>query len=105
MDPVVCVQIGDQRKYTSVKESTNCPYYNEVHTYISYMYMSSMGRIFFKTKFGGNWREITGKLINANCATDVERRKEQNDVFTIILLFPTSCPINYLVDINSVAPT
>lgn len=30
MDPVVCVQVGDQRKYTSVKESTNCPYYNEV---------------------------------------------------------------------------
>lgn len=30
MDPVVCVQIGDQKKYTSVKESTNCPYYNEV---------------------------------------------------------------------------
>jgi len=32
MDPVVCVQIGDQRKYTSVKESTNCPYYNEVRS-------------------------------------------------------------------------
>lgn len=30
MDPVVCVQVADQRKYTSVKESTNCPYYNEV---------------------------------------------------------------------------
>lgn len=30
MDPVVCIQIGDQKKYTSVKESTNCPYYNEV---------------------------------------------------------------------------
>lgn len=30
MDPVVCVQVGDSRKYTSVKESTNCPYYNEV---------------------------------------------------------------------------
>nr|CAD7590206.1 unnamed protein product [Timema genevievae] len=30
MDPVVCVQVGEQRKYTSVKESTNCPYYNEV---------------------------------------------------------------------------
>ncbi|CAG9782017.1 unnamed protein product [Diatraea saccharalis] len=29
MDPVVCVQVGDVRKYTSVKESTNCPYYNE----------------------------------------------------------------------------
>ncbi|KAK2155005.1 hypothetical protein LSH36_251g03020 [Paralvinella palmiformis] len=30
MDPVVCVQVGDQKKYTSVKESTNCPYWNEV---------------------------------------------------------------------------
>jgi hypothetical protein len=31
MDPVVCVSVGDQKKYTSVKESTNCPYYNEVN--------------------------------------------------------------------------
>ena len=31
MDPVVCIQVGDIKKYTSVKESTNCPYYNEVH--------------------------------------------------------------------------
>lgn len=30
MDPVVCVQVGEVKKYTSVKESTNCPYYNEV---------------------------------------------------------------------------
>lgn len=30
MDPVVCVQVGDHKKYTSVKENTNCPYYNEV---------------------------------------------------------------------------
>ncbi|XP_046877160.1 otoferlin isoform X8 [Hypomesus transpacificus] len=29
MDPVVCVEIGDDRKYTSMKESTNCPYYND----------------------------------------------------------------------------
>ncbi|ESO89647.1 hypothetical protein LOTGIDRAFT_125029, partial [Lottia gigantea] len=29
MDPVVCCQVGDNKKYTSVKESTNCPYYNE----------------------------------------------------------------------------
>ncbi|KAF0761952.1 otoferlin-like [Aphis craccivora] len=29
MDPVVCVQVGEVKKYTSVKESTNCPYYNE----------------------------------------------------------------------------
>ena len=33
MDPVVCVQVGDEktRKFTSVKESTNCPYYDEVN--------------------------------------------------------------------------
>lgn len=36
MDPVVCIQVGDQKKYTSVKESTNCPYYNEVkHSTVS----------------------------------------------------------------------
>ncbi len=35
MDPVVCVQVGDQKKYTSVKESTNCPYYNEVKMKLS----------------------------------------------------------------------
>lgn len=29
MDPVVCVEIGDEKKYTSMKESTNCPYFNE----------------------------------------------------------------------------
>ncbi|KAL4121896.1 hypothetical protein QTP88_014316 [Uroleucon formosanum] len=31
MDPVVCVQVGEVKKYTSVKESTNCPYYNELN--------------------------------------------------------------------------
>lgn len=30
MDPMVCVEVGDDKKYTSMKESTNCPYYNEV---------------------------------------------------------------------------
>ncbi|XP_036729983.1 otoferlin isoform X2 [Balaenoptera musculus] len=29
MDPVVCVEVGDDKKFTSMKESTNCPYYNE----------------------------------------------------------------------------
>ncbi|OQR78453.1 otoferlin-like [Tropilaelaps mercedesae] len=29
MGPAVCVQVANQRKYTSVKESTNCPYHNE----------------------------------------------------------------------------
>lgn len=39
MDPVVCIQIGDQKKYTSVKESTNCPYYNEVlHHIYSFLF-------------------------------------------------------------------
>lgn len=33
MDPVVCVEIGDDKKYTSMKESTNCPYYNEVRQF------------------------------------------------------------------------
>ncbi|XP_063235260.1 otoferlin-like isoform X2 [Bacillus rossius redtenbacheri] len=37
MDPVVCVQVGDQRKYTSVKESTNCPYYNEYFVFDFHM--------------------------------------------------------------------
>lgn len=35
MDPVVCVEIGDDKKYTSMKESTNCPYYNEVSLLIT----------------------------------------------------------------------
>lgn len=30
MDPLVCVEIGEEKKYTSMKESTNCPYYSEV---------------------------------------------------------------------------
>ncbi|XP_012269850.2 otoferlin isoform X2 [Athalia rosae] len=37
MDPMVCVQVGDQRKYTSVKESTNCPYYNEYFVFDFHM--------------------------------------------------------------------
>ncbi|XP_059059908.1 otoferlin-like [Achroia grisella] len=37
MDPVVCIQIADQRKYTSVKESTNCPYYNEYFVFDFHM--------------------------------------------------------------------
>nr|XP_013189195.1 unnamed protein product [Amyelois transitella] len=37
MDPVVCVQIGDQKKFTSVKESTNCPYYNEYFVFDFHM--------------------------------------------------------------------
>ncbi|NXK00480.1 OTOF protein, partial [Corythaixoides concolor] len=33
MDPVVCVEVGEEKKYTSMKESTNCPYYNEIGFY------------------------------------------------------------------------
>ncbi|XP_042658936.1 otoferlin isoform X3 [Tyto alba] len=29
MDPMVCVEVGEEKKYTSMKESTTCPYYNE----------------------------------------------------------------------------
>ncbi|XP_071147847.1 otoferlin-like isoform X5 [Mytilus edulis] len=37
MDPVVCVQVGNEKKYTSVKESTNCPYYNEYFVFDFHM--------------------------------------------------------------------
>ena len=30
VDPVIRIQIGEDVKYTSIKQSTNCPYYNEV---------------------------------------------------------------------------
>lgn len=40
MDPVVCVQVGDTKKYTSVKESTNCPYYNEVREELLFIVVS-----------------------------------------------------------------
>ncbi|XP_078483992.1 otoferlin isoform X2 [Ciona intestinalis] len=33
MDPVVMVQLGEDKKYTTQKESTNCPYYNEVFVF------------------------------------------------------------------------
>nr|CAB3264595.1 otoferlin [Phallusia mammillata] len=33
IDPVVMVQVGDDKKYTTQKESTNCPYYNEVFVF------------------------------------------------------------------------
>ena len=33
MDPVVMVQVGDDKKFTTQKESTNCPYYSEVFVF------------------------------------------------------------------------
>lgn len=33
IDPVVMVQVGDDKKFTTQKESTNCPYYNEVFVF------------------------------------------------------------------------
>lgn len=41
MDPVVCVEVGDEKKYTSMKESTNCPYYNEVRLRIHPTHISA----------------------------------------------------------------
>lgn len=30
IDPVVIIEIGDEKKQTTVKEGTNAPFYNEV---------------------------------------------------------------------------
>ena len=30
IDPVIRIQVGDKRKYSSIKQSTNSPYYDEV---------------------------------------------------------------------------
>uniref|UniRef100_A0A7N6BSD7 C2 domain-containing protein n=1 Tax=Anabas testudineus TaxID=64144 RepID=A0A7N6BSD7_ANATE len=43
MDPVVCVEIGDDKKYTSMKESTNCPYYNEVRQTMMFCFGTLVG--------------------------------------------------------------
>lgn len=48
MDPMVCVEIGEDKKYTSMKESTNCPYYNEVgHLYHMHYSTSSHTALIF----------------------------------------------------------
>ena len=60
MDPVVCVQVGDQKKYTSVKESTNCPYYNEVNIQILNYPTSSYKRQLFQKSYALepiNWKD------------------------------------------------
>ena len=56
MDPVVCVQVGEQKKYTSVKESTNCPYYNEV----------SRSR---------GWRKTVAFVVSRSCYTSVDQEE------------------------------
>ncbi|XP_038056596.1 otoferlin-like isoform X3 [Patiria miniata] len=33
IDPVICIEVGDKKKYTSVKQSTNCPFYNELFVF------------------------------------------------------------------------
>lgn len=33
IDPVVKVQVGEDTKYTSIKQSTNCPYFSEVSVF------------------------------------------------------------------------
>ncbi len=30
VDPVVRIEVGEDGKYTTIKQSTNCPYFNEV---------------------------------------------------------------------------
>uniref|UniRef100_A0AAX7TEE1 C2 domain-containing protein n=1 Tax=Astatotilapia calliptera TaxID=8154 RepID=A0AAX7TEE1_ASTCA len=45
MDPVVCVEIGDDKKYTSMKESTNCPYYNELIALYTILFFTFFGTL------------------------------------------------------------
>lgn len=53
MDPVVCVEVGEEKKYTSMKESTNCPYYNEVGLFSSNGHRShSSGATLLFVKWG-----------------------------------------------------
>ena len=33
------MQVGDNKKFTSVKESTNCPYYNEVPSIVTHCHV------------------------------------------------------------------
>ncbi|XP_071807797.1 otoferlin-like isoform X5 [Asterias amurensis] len=33
IDPVICIEVGDKKKFTSVKQSTNCPFYNELFVF------------------------------------------------------------------------
>ncbi|XP_050361136.1 otoferlin-like [Nymphalis io] len=37
MDPMVMIKVGEMTKFTSVKESTNCPYYNEYFVFDHHM--------------------------------------------------------------------
>lgn len=60
MDPVVCIQIGDQKKYTSVKESTNCPYYNEVSLKFLVYYSNSIGFDAVVEMLLNNWFLLLG---------------------------------------------
>ena len=39
MDPSVVIEIGDERKQTSVKEGTNAPFFNEVQALLTIMLM------------------------------------------------------------------
>lgn len=33
IDPIVIIEIGDEKKQTTVKEGTNAPFYNEVGSF------------------------------------------------------------------------
>ncbi|XP_021379810.1 otoferlin-like isoform X8 [Mizuhopecten yessoensis] len=77
MDPVVCVQVGDQKKYTSVKESTNCPYYSEYFVFDFHMAPAMLfdriitltvcqsGRLFRSNKPLGTYKLDVGTVYNA----------------------------------------
>lgn len=74
MDPVVCIQIGEQKKYTSVKESTNCPYYNEVYCVRINLYSSSSGEWIFPCKTN-QWNLFIRTHFSTLCSISIWRRR------------------------------
>lgn len=90
MDPVVCVQIGDQRKYTSVKESTNCPYYNEVNVVFRSINFRMKQYSFQLGRFNC-LRKIIEKIVKRSVeGRKKKKRKKEKDerINKLLLSFP-----------------
>ncbi|KFU97946.1 Fer-1-like 6, partial [Pterocles gutturalis] len=48
IDPVVIIEIGDEKKQTTVKEGTNSPFYNEVASFLKLFHNQGIGFNFLR---------------------------------------------------------